>query len=631
MRWVRLNVEAVLKQLLKQEDTNGDQQITIDDQGPKAFSLSVDGQTIPITGASHLANFLQELVLARESAGPQADIDLEQIFLDPVNRLSQMIRNRYWTGLIRHVDIESLPVIMADSKADPDAAAFLYIPSTDQQSIAYYRSRKSDLMAAGITMVELPEIITPQYVQSIVDSPGILGLKLRRETSGEINGVPFVVPGGRFNEMYGWDSYFIGLGLIADGLTDLARDMVDNQVYQIEHYGQILNANRSYYLTRSQPPFLTSFAHAVYTSVPALRASKKWLSNALLAAMNEYETVWMNADRLCDNGLSRYYGSGIGMPIETEAGHFDSIIRPYARAANMDLELYRQKIRNREIVEPALDEYFLHDRSLRESGHDTTWRLDNISAHLTPVDLNSLLYKYETDIAWIIDEEFDGLFPGVDDQPIKSEVWLKRASDRRERVNEFLWDSERGLYADYDFFEKRPRVYHNATLFYPLWAGLCSRQQAVNLVKNGLALLEAPGGILASTEAARGELGPERPQRQWDYPFGWAPHQIMTWQGLLRYGYEMEAHRLIYRWLHMVSGVAADYNGIVVEKYNVIECNHKADVEYGNVGANVKDIPREGFGWTNASFQLGVSLLPERYRKLLEQRVLPADVFGEPK
>ena len=90
-------------------------------------------------------------------------------------------------------------------------------------------------------------------------------------------GVPYVVPGGRFDEMYGWDSYFIVLGLLEDERLDLARGFVDNFTYVIEHYGATLNANRTYYLTRSQPPFFTSMLRAVWEATPPKRRDVRWL------------------------------------------------------------------------------------------------------------------------------------------------------------------------------------------------------------------------------------------------------------------------------------------------------------------------------------------------------------------
>ena len=142
-------------------------------------------------------------------------------------------------------------------------------------------------------------------------------------------GVPYVVPGGRFNELYCWDSYFIVLGLLQDGRTDLARGMADNLLYEVQYYGKIPNANRTYYLTRSQPPFLTSIIRAVYESGAA---DKNWLASALKIAMAEYQNVWLGKDRLVKIGpyeLSRYYDTGNGPCPEVEPGHYDEQIQPW--------------------------------------------------------------------------------------------------------------------------------------------------------------------------------------------------------------------------------------------------------------------------------------------------------------
>ena len=136
-----------------------------------------------------------------------------------------------------------------------------------------------------LDVVRLPARFTAEYARSLDGRHGILALAL---TEGpEPAGVPFVVPGGRFNEMYGWDSYFIALGLLADGHVDLAKALVDNQVYEIRHYGKVLNANRSYYLTRSQPPLLSSMLRATYARLPRGAASRRWLRDALAAVVLE--------------------------------------------------------------------------------------------------------------------------------------------------------------------------------------------------------------------------------------------------------------------------------------------------------------------------------------------------------
>ncbi len=107
---------------------------------------------------------------------------------------------------------------------------------------------------------------------------------------------------------------------------------------------------------------------------------------------------------------------------------------------------------------------------------------------------------------------------------------------------------------------------------------------------------EEVGGLAASSRASRGEIGPDRPQRQWDYPFGWAPQQMLAWTGLIRYNYTEEAERLAYRWLLMITRAYHDFNGVVVEKYDVTRVvdPHRVDAEYGNQGLDFQGVAKEG-------------------------------------
>jgi alpha,alpha-trehalase len=126
---------------------------------------------------------------------------------------------------------------------------------------------------------------------------------------------PYVVPGGRFNEMYGWDSYFIQIGLLRDGEISLAKDMADNFIYEIRNYGKILNANRTYYLTRSQPPFLTQMLLGVFERTK----DRRWLRNAL-PAIEDYYRFWTIEPHLVrETSLSRYYDVGDGPAPEVVA------------------------------------------------------------------------------------------------------------------------------------------------------------------------------------------------------------------------------------------------------------------------------------------------------------------------
>jgi alpha,alpha-trehalase len=626
---IQLHIEENLTNLLAQEDTDGDRQITVLDHGPKRFSVkTVNGADFEVAGTYYLANLLQELALARDAGSKTTVLESKNIFENPVHRLSRMIRDYFWDGLTRRVDAEGLAKIVRDEKADPSNPPRIYVPYKDIRALHYFQKIAAEHAAPNLEVVRLPKQLTPEYVKGINSSPGILSLALRENEDRRLEGVPFVVPGGRFNEMYGWDSYFEALGLLIDGRVELAQTMVDNFVYEIQYYGKILNANRSYYLTRSQPPFLTSMALAVYEHLPKSAESKTWLANVFQTAIREYWSVWMNPHHLTETGLSRYYDIGWGMPPETEPTHFDAVLQPYADRAGLDVRTYAQLYCEGKINEPKLDAYFVHDRAVRESGHDTSYRLENRAANLNTVDLNALLYKYEVDIARTIKKKFGDALPMPDGKIQRSAEWLARAHQRKQRMNELMWDQTHGMFFDYNFVQKAQTGYESATTFYPLWAGLATLEQAEALVKRALPLLEAAGGLVASTESSRGPLSAERPPRQWDYPFGWAPHQMLLWQGLQHYGYHAEAQRLAYRWLYMITRNAADYNGTIPEKYDVVERTHHVFVEYGNVGTQFDYITSEGFGWMNASYQVGLTLLSKKQRKFLEE-LLPAEwLFG---
>lgn len=123
---------------------------------------------------------------------------------------------------------------------------------------------------------------------------------------------------------------------------------------------------------------------------------------------------------------------------------------------------------------------------------------------------------------------------------------------------------------------------------------------------------------MGTTEASRGTLSATRTARQWDYPYGWAPHQMLIWEGLKDYGYDALAAELALRWVRMVAQNAVDFNGVIPEKYDLVLASHEVHAEYGNQGADFKMVVEEGFGWTNSSFQMGLTYLDEAGRKEIE-------------
>jgi alpha,alpha-trehalase len=642
---ILVSVRQNLDRLLAEEDTDDDQKLTVDDtfvkgkgRGDKRFSLvAINGKRYEVVGTYHLSNLLQELKLAEDAGSGVAKIDFEKIFESPVERTSRSIREIYWDGLTRAVDGNSLCSTLRDEKIYTGEMRYLYVPHTDPEAYKYFRAfdgfpcKATEGFSAFRVKVERLQTITAESVRKLEGKHGALSLALKRVSRNEYVGVPFVVPGGRFNEMYGWDSYFEALGLLEDDRVDLAKAMVDNFVYQITQYGKILNANRSYYLTRSQPPFLTSMALAVYKRLPKSLETKGWLQTAFRAAIKEHYTVWMNENHLTKTGLSRYYGSGIGPPPEVEEGHFDAIYKPYADKHGMDVRTFEKKHKAGKTRIRELDEFFVHDRCVRESGHNTTYRWDwhgDRCADFVTVDLNSLLYKIEMDIAQTIEEEFGGTLKMAEGPEEISSTWFERAKKRKILMTRYLWDEKHNMFFDYDFEKNKKRhIYVSARTFYPLWAGLATKEQAEKLVRNALPLLEMPGGIVVSTEKSRGPISEARPARQWDYPNGWAPHQMLIWRGLINYGYDDIAHRLIYRWLYTITRNAVDYNGTIPEKLDVVKRSHEVFAEYGNVGTKFAYITKEGFGWMNASYQVGLKLLPPDLRSYLDRLFPPEWLF----
>ncbi|MDH3252726.1 MAG: alpha,alpha-trehalase [Ignavibacteria bacterium] len=546
----------------------------------------------------------------------------------PLEKITRSIRELFWDGLTRRIDEQGLAVTIADEKTSTtDGMHYLYVPHDDTAAFRYFSGVGRRHPEWRMNVVALPGTVTADYVRGLDGYHGLLSLSLQRGRDGTLSGAPFVVPGGRFNEMYGWDSYFIVLGLLEDGRIETARSMVDHFVYEIENYGAILNANRSYYLTRSQPPFLTSMARAVYGSLPDNEATRVWLKRVLEASIREYRGVWTNEARMTRIGLSRYFDSGYGPPPEVEPGHFDVVFSGFAGQFGMEKDRFESAYRARKLSVPALDEYFVHDRAMRESGHDTSYRLEGVCADLVTVDLNTLLFKIETDIADLLDSVFTGSLVRSDSSVETSSAWRARAQQRKELVNRYLWDDHRGSFFDYNLRTSTRIDYVSATCLYPLWGRLASSQQAEEIVHLILPLLEVPGGVVSSAEKSRGPITPDRPLRQWDYPYGWAPHQILVWQGLKNYGYDDAAARLAYRWLYTITRNAADYAGTVPEKFDLVNRTHRVFAEYGNVGTEFSYITREGFGWTNASFQIGLRLLSPELKARLNRLVPPEWIF----
>ena len=452
---------------------------------------------------------------------------------------------------------------------------------------------------------------------------------------------PYVVPGGQFNEMYGWDSYFIIRGLLRDNRIDLAKGMVENFFFEIENYGGVLNANRTYYLTRSQPPFLSSMVLAVYhAQTKQGQADHHWLERAYGLVVRDYEH-WNQAPHLAgETGLSRYFDQGEGPVPEImgDPSHYYRgvanffLIHEGVKSSHLIFLDGRNPVPN--TVGPIFPiflcdsdskqfeasgcappdhvaltpEFYKGDRSMRESGFDVSFRFGPFGAethHYAPVCLNSLLYKTEKDL-----ENMAGLLGRQDE----AQHWRKKALERNQLVMKYLWDSSRGLFFDYNFTTQKRSAYEYAATFYPLWAGLASREQA-HAVWQNLALFEQRGGIAMSRNDS---------QAQWDYPYGWAPIQLLAVEGLRRYGYAKQADRIAFNFLDTVlRNFTRD--GTIREKYDVTTESSETHIGAG-YAQNVI-----GFGWTNGVFLELLSQLPPEMPARLNQPADPSKARSEAK
>ncbi len=408
---------------------------------------------------------------------------------------------------------------------------------------------------------------------------------------------PYVVPGGMFNEMYGWDSYFIIRGLLLDGRDDLARGMVENFFYEIEHYGSVLNANRTYFLSRSQPPFLSAMVMAVYDAKP----DKKWLTTAYSYIVRDYQ-MWTTEPHLAGNtGLSRYYDYGNGPTPDIAATgdpYYAELItalatngigNDYVAATGAKNEGGGPRYTIKTCVEDQAcaqattvsltSDYYKGDRSMRESGFDVSSRFGPYSGythHYAPVCLNSLLYQTERNLQEIA--ELIG-------KPGAAREWSDLAQLRSVRMNKLMWNAKKGMFFDWNFTENKQSDYLYATTFYPLWVGLATKEQAHAVVAN-VKTLEQPGGIVMS---------PYDTKLQWDYPYGWAPVNLIDIEGLRAYHADADADRLSVKFLStIVQNFRRD--GTIREKYNVVTRSDEQNVAAGYHQNMV------GFGWTNGTF-----------------------------
>ncbi|UGS40193.1 alpha,alpha-trehalase [Pseudocitrobacter corydidari] len=377
---------------------------------------------------------------------------------------------------------------------------------------------------------------------------------------------PYVVPGGRFREVYYWDSYFTMLGLAESGHWDKVADMVANFAYEIDTWGHIPNGNRSYYLSRSQPPFFSLMVELL----------AKHDSNALktyLPQMEKEHAYWMDgADslqpgdankrvvKLRDGTLLNRYWDDNDTP--RPESWLDDVTTAKKNPNRPATEIYRDL------------------RSAAASGWDFSSRwMDNPqqlgtirTTSIVPVDLNALMFKMEKLIA-------EGSKAAGD--TAKSNQYDTEANARQKAIEKYLWNDKEGWYADYDLKSHKVRNQLTAAALFPLYVNAASHERATKMAAATQSRLLKPGGITTTTINSG---------QQWDAPNGWAPLQWVAVEGLQNYGQEKVAMDVTWRFLSNVQHTY-DKEKKLVEKY---------DITSTGTGGGGGEYPlQDGFGWTN--------------------------------
>lgn len=363
--------------------------------------------------------------------------------------------------------------------------------------------------------------------------------------------------------MFYWDSFFMFRGLIGTKREKIIPGMVDNFIYLFKRYGIIPNANFWSFLVSSQPPFLSSMMFDAYYAIKRGGIVKKtlltpyanlWLRRRLPQVHKEYWQVWEDTShynhKVEEFGLSKYGDRDVGYQWNAE----------------------------------------------RESGWDFTTRFYNRCHEFLPIDLNSLLYKYEKDFAkasYILRRKKDEAF------------WQDRADDRYRRIKKYMWNEEKGFFFDYDFVNKAQSDFYSLAGFVPMWAKLVTATEAKEMQEK-LPLFETDFGLTITAKASQPKPFPMDgipsafkrsiteliTPKQWDYPNIWSPLEYLTVIGLLRYGFLEDAVRIMQKSTKAHLHIFEKYGGLL-EKIDGITGEKPKTYWYE---------PQFGFGWTNAIF-----------------------------
>ncbi len=370
---------------------------------------------------------------------------------------------------------------------------------------------------------------------------------------------PYIVPGGRFREVYYWDSYFTMLGLKQSGENAMIENMIRNFDFLIETQGFIPNGNRSYYLSRSQPPFF-SLMIDLLAEIKGDQVYGTWLRSL----KNEY-AYWMDEAAKTQHVVKMPDGSVLNR-------YYDQLAIPRQESYREDVETRKKSDQDPAVI-------YRNLRSAAESGWDfsSRWFADGKSMEtirttdLVPVDLNCLLYHLEQTIA-------KGCRVTGDPD---AEVFEAKAAARKKAINQYCWSDDAGWYVDFDLTTDKPGTELTLAGVSPLFFGLAPEARAAKVADLIEQRFLAPGGVVTTLKNTG---------QQWDAPNGWAPLQWLTIQGLENYGHRELARKIARRWIKLNIKIYQD-TGKMMEKYDVMDLSRPSGGgEYPS---------QDGFGWTN--------------------------------
>ncbi|MBN2612512.1 MAG: alpha,alpha-trehalase TreA [Bacteroidales bacterium] len=379
----------------------------------------------------------------------------------------------------------------------------------------------------------------------------------------------YVVPGGRFREIYYWDSYFTMLGLAESGNYELIHNMINNFCYLVNKFGHIPNGNRTYYLSRSQPPFFSLMVEllAEYTD-------DSIYLNFMNCLEKEY-SFWMNDQKMLKQDFDAKARVVKLENNELLNRYWDELSTPRPESYIQDVELYRHSGRDTSIYKDI--------RAAAESGWDfsSRWLNDDTTmknihtTEIIPVDLNCLLYHLEITLSRCYN---------LAGNKNKSTFYNEKAKKRGQLINKYFWNEKNGFYFDYNIKDKKQSSSYTLAAAFPLFFSLADNNQAeksANVIREKFL---KDGGVV-TTLVNSGQ--------QWDFPNGWAPLQWITYKGLKNYGYDDLADSIAKRWLSLNAKVYFN-TGKMMEKYDVVNT--------GKPGGGGEYHLQDGFGWTNGVF-----------------------------